>query len=263
MEMTRFWLGRAVCAAAAVALILVSAAHADEIEFCVMRQGSTYYAEIMATVEGGTSVQMQKSGDAEWTEFEKWDDEFEIESDTYATLADLNSETVGSYTLQVVHSGGTSEYAFDIQSVEDAWFTTNPVLDPVPDEIPQQYEFSWTWDGTAELKYVEYTGWSPEEYVDFEQEYESGDPGFDDKSLLADFGTLVGSGDFFIVYGDESNDLVTDWTLQSGSGVFGGVGPAQYIASEDVAEFLVVPEPATMGLLVLGGLALMRRRRTA
>jgi len=260
MQTNRFRLGRVVCAAV-VALIVVSAAHAGEIDFVVFRQGATYYAEITATVEDGTSVRMQKEGDDEWTDFEQWGDEFNIMSNMYATSAELNNEIAGSYTMEAVHSGVTSQYTFDIQSVQEGWFPTNPVLDAVPDEIAQQHEFSWIWNGTADVKYVDYTGETSEEYVEFEQQYESGTLGFDDKSLAADFGTFVGPGDFLVLYGDESDDVVTGWTLESGSEVFGGLGPMQYITSEDKAEFVVVPEPATLGLLTLGGLVLIRRRR--
>lgn len=246
-----------------VAILSVASAANAELKVTAFRQGDLHYAEISMNIEGGTNVRMIKDGDAEWTTFDRWDDEFDIESDEFGSLAGLNNEIVGAYTIEITHSGGISEYAFTVQTVQSEWFPQNPVLSLVPDQIPQQYEFSWTWDGTAEGKCVEYSLWSPTGTVDFEQEYGPGDPGFNEKSLVADFGEYVGTGEFFSMYGNTTDSLVTNWALQSGPDVFGGLNPTQYIISEAMAEFEVVPEPTTMSLLALGALAMLRRRLAA
>ena len=74
-------------------------------------------------------------------------------------------------------------------------------------------------------------------------------------------------------------DLDHDWEYTSGSGTYGydlSVGthsvvgavkptfaapPGNYDYYSQSVEFEVVPEPATLGLMLLGGLALLRRRR--
>jgi hypothetical protein len=253
--------GLAVCATLLCANV-VSAANAGA-RFMAFRQGNMHYAEISVNVEGGTSVKMLKDGDTEWSTFDRWDDEFDIDSDMFDNLTDLNNEIAGSYTMEIIHSGGTSQYSFDIQAMQSTWFPANPVLALVPDQIPQQHEFSWTWEGTADAKYVEYSLWTLTEEVDFEQEYLFSDPGFDDKSLLANFGTSVGMADFFVLYTNATDSVIANWTRQLGPDVFNGLSPTEYIASEAMGKFEVVPEPATMGLLALGGLAMLRRRRAA
>jgi len=50
----------------------------------------------------------------------------------------------------------------------------------------------------------------------------------------------------------ELNDLLANWGV-------GVTGAGQLGAAETVAP--LVPEPATLGLLLLGGLAAMRRRK--
>ena len=60
------------------------------------------------------------------------------------------------------------------------------------------------------------------------------------------------------------DDSVSDWADITGA-TYGEDYTLSYLTAGDLAGYtvLTVPEPATLSLLALGGLALIRRRRTA
>jgi len=84
------------------------------------------------------------------------------------------------------------------------------------------------------------------------------------KSWEIDLG-MTGDGEFMVVYGTEAT-VVGAITFDSGASDVGATDfvfddVEQIIASEAFVELTVVPEPATMSLLAIGALALIRRRR--
>ena len=223
-----------------------------------------YYMEISVDVAGGTSVRMQRDAEG-WSNFDGPFDgqEFDYESPEYGTLSAMNTAMSGNYTMEIVHGGGTSVYTYTLNPTQSGWFPDRPVLADPGDTIAQQTQMTWTWTPTADQKNVEYDGWAGTE-PDFEffEWYDSGAPGFSDLFHNVDYGTFTGQGDFWIVYnkGITTTDLISAWTLDSGTDVINGNVDATAL-SEDFAEYDVVPEPASLSLLAVGAVALLRRKR--
>ena len=81
---------------------------------------------------------------------------------------------------------------------------------------------------------------------------------------------LAGSGNFAVTGGTWAQDFVPDgvildltWKVTDGTGAPANISDfsSAFLGESDLT--LTVPEPATLGLLAMGGLALIRRRRRA
>ena len=145
-------------------------------------------------------------------------------------------------------------------------FPSVPVLNGVAGTIPQQYMFNWTWSGDADGMYisggisevVEYLDDSFEGSLNLETTF----------SYDLDFAPYCGHGNFDVGYGYvfdgfSENCPIGYMELTSGDNIF---DPASdellgYIASEGTVGYTVVPEPTSMVLMTLGGLALIGRKR--
>lgn len=227
--------------------------------------GSTgYYTEISIDVAGATSVRMQRDSEG-WLDFGGPFDgnEFDYETPEYGTLSAMNTATSGNYTMEIVHGSGTSVYTYTLLDPQSGWFSDRPVLADPGDPIAQQTQMTWTWASTADQKEVEYSGWNgtgPD--FAFSESWNSGAPGFSDLSYDVDYGTFTGDGDFYIVYQNSitPTDLVSGWSLDSGDDVING-NIVTAVLSEAYAEYSVVPEPATLSLLAVGAVSLLRRKR--
>lgn len=253
--------GLAVCLCAA---LVAGVQAANEMGMGVIADSEGFRGEVWGEVAGITDARMQKEGSADWIVFDVlWGTDFMGESDVYPSLEAFNGDIAGDYILQITHSGGVSTYEFTITPALAEWFPPIPVLSPVPPVIPQQYLFEWTWSGLADAKIIEYYCWDGGYEFDNEGFWWAGDPGFDDLSYLADFDGHCGEGLFVLEYGNLADGLVTNWRHTGGQDIFGGSEAFSYVTAEDRAEFEVVPEPSSLGLVALGGLWVWWRRRTA
>lgn len=258
-----------------IALLVAGAAQADNIvDFAVIRQdedangtADLYFSDIWVEVFGATAVDLLTGGG--WTVplTGFGGGEFWLESDEYATLADLNFGIGGTHVLRITHAGGVSDYQYTLGEITDAMFPDIPVLDAVPANIPQNYNFEWTWDDAADDMEAE-----AEIFGKLYKEESSDEGSFvvgTTTSWVPDFAPETGAGEFLIGYGlggDVKADdgiAVSGWTLLSGDELFGGGTDevVDFADSEDEVQFTVVPEPATLLLLALGGLAMLRKRR--
>ena len=269
------WLSRAICAAV-VCASLVSAASAENlVEFWLERWdqdgdgvADVYGAGIDIEVAGATAVDMVLSGGA--TEpFDAGFSGFWFDTSEDVSLATLNSNIGGAHTVRITHAGGVSEYQYTRALITDSLFPNLPTLAAVPASIEQDHNFQWAWAGSADEMWAE-----ADIYNKLYKEDE------DDLSIVPfavgvttswtpDFAPETGDGEFTIAYtfmGDvkAGNGIsISEWTLLSGAELFGGANDEleDWVDSLDIEYFTVVPEPATMGMLAMGGLALLRKRQ--
>ena len=253
----------AVALAACLGLASPAPGADDEVVFVVHHAPAGYLAEAAVIVDDASAVTMHRQGEDHPVDFEDFDGEFELRTDTFATLADLTDAITGQYTMQITHSQGLSEYTFGIAAPDAAWFPARPLLEPVPATLAGQHSFAWAWDDTADAKWVEFYG----DDVDDGRDYWHTDEGFDDLTADVDFGDYLGPGVFIVDYARLIDGLITDWTWVSGPELFVGEDwMIQAALASDRAEFQVVPEPGSLVLLAAGSLMLLgpgrwRRRR--
>ena len=269
------WIPRMVCGAV-VRVSLVSAAPADGfVEFIVSREqeDDRYRAGIFVEITGATGVELLPQGGGVLP-FEVPYDEpeaFWLQRSDFATLAALNANIAGTHTLRVTHPGGISEYQYTREVVTEGIFPKVPVLDAVPAIIGQMHNFTWTWAGTA--------GEADEMYATA-RIYDRLAKGDNDEggfvigvttNWTPDFRPETGNGQFVIDYSFVgavelgTGITISGWQLLSGDELLDAPGDEidDCVDSQDTAYFTVVPEPATMGLLALGVLTLLGRRRRA
>lgn len=239
--------------------MVVPASAADTIDFGLIRSSDgKYFAEINGELQGVTDVRMQNRTTGDWIIFDVGDSEFDVESDEFDNLASLLADVGGTYSMQITHPAGVSVYTLYIGAALENMFPAMPDM-TVPANIPQQYTFQWDWTGPADVKGIDY--WCGDGGPEFWQLYYAADPEFAATSLNVDFGEFTGHGDFEIIYANLAGSDILSLTHSSGDELFGS-NQLAYMASVDGADFNVVPEPATVSLLTLGGLALLRRRRS-
>ena len=259
-----------------VALLVAGAAQADNIvEFEMFRAdqdgdgtADLYAAQTFVEMPGATAVDLlpQGGGTVAFTAYGGGN--FGWASSDHATLAGLNTEIGGTHTLRIMHGGGVSNYQYAMGQITDGMFPNLPTLDAVPANIAQDYNFQWTWAGTADGMWAD-----AQIFGKFYKEEESDGGSFfvgTTTSWIPDSAPETGAGEFLIAYEFEgdveagSGIVVSGWTLLSGPDIFGAAGDEilDFAESEDIAVFTVVPEPATLSLLALGAcLALLRKRK--
>ncbi len=244
------------------------------IEFEVWREDTDgdgtadlFGTEIFGEIPDATAIEILFDGGGSQT-FDFWGGEFWLEANEHTTLGALNAEIGGNHTLRITHSGGVTDYDFTMGTITDGMFPALPVLAPVPANIPQNYNFQWAWSGSASEMYAE-----AEIDGSFYEEEESFSGGFTvglSTDWTPDFAPHTGFGEFYVGYakvGDvkAGNGLAVSGWSKTGGGtdIFAGVNDMvlDFADSGDLVFFNVVPEPATMSMLALGGLAMLRRRR--
>ncbi len=226
-----------------------------------IRMGDIYYFVVVGEyISGITDAKMELNGNE--FEMDVYEDEFSLVSKIYSydSVMDFNDAIAGNYHLEITADSNKSEYSFTVNSIQENWHPEVPVLEPVPGIIPQQYDFFWSWEGEAEFKFVEY-GIDEEDFF-VEYMYGKDTSGFDDKSFAADFQDNTGMGEFWIFYGDETFEFISDWTHVSGLDLFnGGESLFQFLGYEDQVSFQVIPEPGSVMTMIFVSLLMIARRK--
>ena len=131
--------------------------------------------------------------------------------------------------------------------------THKPVLtNPVPGASGVPIELTYTWEPVIDDNVnliellVSYEGYSPNDEVFNAVIYDTD---------LTSYGPVTMMGG--VLYDDSHIDFLAKYYYQNADGIDCNVGKSA------IAEFSfeTVPEPATLSLLTLGGLALIRRKR--
>ena len=266
--------------ALAFVLLACSAAPASdwiEFEICTYDTpaGQRYDAEIWLNVDGVTgagNVQGQIDGGG-WFPFD-WDTgylTYTLETSDDLTLAGLNTEIEGDWELKVATAGGDAVYSFTINTVTAGMFAPMPVITSPADgaiNVPWDQTFTWTWSGnTANVDglfvEVEPVGGGAEWDGD---ESDGGGMAITDLSWQADMGPNTGQAWFCVGYDIydpmDGTGVLSAITHDSGPD-FGWDEADVLVTSDDEISMTVVPEPASVALLMLGLplLASVRRRK--
>ena len=274
-----------ICMSTVLTLVfsLCAAASADnwiEFEICTYNTGvgQRYDAEICLGVDGVSGagkVQGQLNGGS-WFPFDHRDlaggnTEYYLETPDDLTLAELNSEIYASCKLKVTTASGDCVYNFSINAVTADMFAPIPVITDPNDgaTVAKNVNFTWTWSGnTSDVDEL----WAEVEPL-------SGGPSWDENNScdgtmnLSDTSwqpglTNTGQASFCLGYDiDDPMDgsiLLSAITFDAGSSTrsdFGWDDQEAYLSSEDEIDMAVVPEPATLAVLGIGTLTLIRRRK--
>ena len=186
------------------------------------------------------------------------------------TLPQLNGILAGANRLTVNTAGGLCVYDFTISTIPDSLFAPLPVVtDPVnlAINVPQDQTFQWTWRGDARVSEL-WTEVSDLADVLWVEDY-SGGGGLALSDLswqpnLAQTGWAVFTAGYDVVAPMDGSSIVSALTFNAGASTgvdFGWDSAEAFASAEGRAAFEVVPEPATLALLGIGALAIIRRRR--
>lgn len=251
----------------------------DWIEFYVFKTDHGYAAELMLGVDGvsGAGLVQATVGASPVLvfDYDSFDDEYWLETPDYATLGELNTNISGTWALEVMYGGKKSVYNFDIAEITESMFAPGPTITSHSDgdTIGTHVNFEWDWAPGGGFDYTN-TGFYIEAFVE--------NPGVDYwgiEAMSTNFGGVMantaesweidlgitGDAEFLVAYGTEATvmgGIIFNAGLSDASATdFGFEEVEQIIASEDIVELTVVPEPMSMSLLGLGALAIIRRRR--
>ncbi len=277
-------------------LALASPVKSDDIEFMIFSMDSThggtantYYAEICMWTDSATGVRMYDGTD--WTDLENdGPGNFFTETDDFTSLSGLIDHIKGAgQKLEITHSGSVSIYSFTIKGDTTEEFDAiaaeipshTPIITVVPDGIPPSEStvaLSWTWEGnTGDDVTCMCVGAEARvggNWLDVYDECSDDDPAqilITDTETDIDFSGHPGpyeEVEYWVGYGNLNDvsggvgTIISGWTLDSGDDLFGDDLFDDEVLEVFVAEdFVVVPEPMTLSLLAIGGLATLIRRK--
>ncbi len=271
-------------------LVLASPVKADDVEFEIFSTDSThggtadtYYAEIGIWGDGITKVRLHDGSD--WTDFYKEGfGEFWLETNAFTNLGTLIADIEGAgQKLEITHGAGVSVYSFTIKGGASAELTAIEAKMPAPTPIitsvvpigPQEQRLSWTWGGDiadvtclcagAEAK----VGGIWEDVCDKCSDDDPAEIDITDLSVDIDFSGHPGPYQEIVYWAGYGNlndisggagTLISGWTLDSGDELFDGVDD-EVLEVFEAEGFVVIPEPMTLSLLAIGGLAVLIRRK--
>ena len=271
-------------------LVLFASVHAraGDVEFILSRQDANhdsvadeFFADIEVYVPGATQVRMFDGTD--WTDFQDGGGggDFWIDTDDFATMTALLGEISGSYTLEITVDGNASTYDFTLGG------SAATIGAAMPSSIPEitglgwagnTATLSWDWPGGDANTVDELDVWADTmtggtwQYV-YDKASDDPPPNYIPKTTLQVddivFPAAPGSYDeieFAVEYANitdvdgANGQVVSGWTLTGGDELF-GAPDGEVIELLVSSDTLTIPEPATLGLLGLGALALVRKKR--
>jgi len=196
---------------------------------------------------------------------------------TFGTFGDFETETVGNWQLVISLAGGSAVYDFAVNAFaapfEDGSFPPAPTM-IYPTEgqagMPQTPTFLWDngglHDGPMESLFVSVQNIANPAIGAFDNSW--GGISLNDESWLSPIALPAGEATFLVQYEmnlNEDQNVDDPIYNQALSGIADpGIvwdESSGDLFSRDLVQFTVVPEPATICLLALGGLAMLRNRR--
>ena len=261
---------------AVVILLSVPVQAANVVEFEVFKDrdggGFIYGSEVFVEMPSATNVQWWTG--SSWQDFDTdpGSDHFWMDDD-YASLVELNNAIVGSAKMRVHTSAGYATYAFTLGTVTESMFPVVPTITPTPfpSSVPQRYTFTWTWGGnTGDVDELVVEAWvdpgGPPAW--YEAEYTEGQIALNATQWTPGIAE-TGQASFFVGYSARQDAMLTGWAYIGGESTTGAVfdfaGDDERLvyagAGDERDGFNVVPEPTTLSLLALSGLAVVTRRR--
>lgn len=232
----------------------LSQVSANDLQVGVRYDTGSYFGRITITADDLTSARLYHSGAGQWMSFVQYGSSFDVESPHFASLSELNSEMASGYLLELTRDTLVTTYSLTINPAQGNWLPNFPQLVSVPERITSPYQFSWSWSGLADAKFLYYDYGSDSNYFESETLTFAGNPGFSDLTHTVDFGEYVGGpGRFRIGYANQALGLVSNWQLLSGEELFTQANSITYYAQADcTTSYMVISN--TTGAPVSGDL---------
>ncbi len=201
-----------------------------------------------------------------WYEFNDADEQTYIRTG-YGSLVDLNAAIAGDWHVDIVTGKGAHGWGdCTLNALPDSDFLPVPTITSPTDGADDGpgVMMQWNHNGAeadalemfAELEDADGT------WQEMQREVYFGDPKPWPTSWMPDFVPAAGPAEAIVAYGRDPSDLLAGDPTAGGDDLNWDTDPVLgFVASVDVVDFNVVPEPATVALLAVGSLAALRRTR--